>query len=242
MSAPRAACVGPVLMTFAGMAVLLYVAGRNYYNLYTVNSRATTDQNNKTINRRQLSHISHHKSQHHRKRSSRLGVCRSAECIKVAKYINNSLNKSADPCQDFYNFACGNWKKHNPLPKSYNDFNTFSKLSHRIERQLRDLLADSIKIDDRTMEHQSIQKAKDFYKSCMDVKEIEQLGALPMLNFIKSIGSWAVAGKKSWRKPRWNIYKVLKHVQKLYYPAPPFFSVEVTNDHLNSTKHLIKVK
>lgn len=241
MSAPRAACVGPVLMTFAGMAVLFYVAGRNYYHLYTENSKVRVDPTNNTINRRGI--FSRRKSGHTEERKlPRHGVCRSPECLHVASHIKNSLNESADVCQDFYNFACGSWKQHNPLPKSYNDYNTFSKLSHHIEKQLKGLLEDSFEADSRTLEHNSIRKAKDFYRSCMDVEEIERLGGLPMNNFIKSIGSWAVAGRKHWRASRWNVYKVMKHVQKFYYPASPFFSVEVTNDHLNSTKHLMKVE
>ncbi|XP_028397570.1 endothelin-converting enzyme 2-like isoform X2 [Dendronephthya gigantea] len=238
MSAPRAACIGPVLMTFAAMAVLLYIAGRNYYDLHTERYEETTDSDNNTsVKRRE---ISRKPLEHHRETKS--SVCRSPECLDVAKHIRGSLNMDINPCEDFYNFACGNWKKHNPLPKSYNDFNTFSKLSHHIERELRGLLEDNIKIGSRTIEQASVRKAKHFYKSCMDVEEIERLGALPMLNFIESIGSWAVAGKKKWQARRWNIYKVLKHIQKLYYPASPFFSVEVTNDHLNSTRHLIKIE
>ena len=235
MSAPRAACVGPVLMTFAAMAVLFYIAGRNYYDLYTEKSEESTDSNTTLIKRREVVHSS---QQHHKLRKSR--VCRSPECLEVAKHIRGSLNMNIKPCEDFYNFACGNWRKHNPLPKSYNDFNTFSKLSHHIERQLKGLLEDK-DIDSRSIEQESVRKAKHFYKSCMDIDEIERLGPLPMLNFIESIGSWAVAGRKKWQASRWNIYKVLKHIQKLYYPASPFFSVEVTNDHLNSTRHLIKV-
>lgn len=240
MSAPRAACVGPVLMTFAGMAILFFVAGRNYYDLYTESSEETTDSNNTLIKRRELlkTNISEEYTKA-RKSSSR--VCLSQECLEVAKHIRESLNVNTNPCEDFYNFACGNWKKHNPLPKSYNEFNTFSKLSHHIEKQLKELLEDDTKMDSRSIEQASVRKAKHFYESCMDVDEIERLGALPMLNFIESIGSWAAAGKNSWQASRWNVYKVLQHIQKLYYPASPFFSVEVTNDHLNSTRHLIKV-
>lgn len=233
MSAPRAACVGPVLMTFSAMAVLFYIAGRTYYDLYTDKSEETTDSNNTLIKRRELVHSL---QKHHDR------VCRSPECLEVAKHIRDSLNMNIKPCEDFYSFACGNWKKHNPLPKSYNDYNTFSKLSHHIERQLKGLLEDDTKIDSRSIEQASVRKAKHFYKSCMNVNEIERLGPVPMLNFIDSIGSWAVAGKTYWRASKWNIYKVLKHIQKLYYPASPFFSVEVTNDHLNSTRHLIKVR
>ena len=233
MSAPRAACVGPVLMTFAAMAVLFYIAGRNYYDLHSERSEETTDSNDTSTKRRELIHTLPKEGKSH--------ICQSDECLEVARHIREALDMNFQPCEDFYNFACGNWKKHNPLPKSYNDYNTFSKLSHHIEKQLKELLEDDINIDSRSIEQASVRKAKHFYKSCMDMGEIEKLGPLPMLNFIESIGSWAVAGRKKWQASRWKIYKVLKHIQKLYYPASPFFSVEVTNDHLNSTRHLIKV-
>lgn len=236
MSAPRAACIAPVLTTFLAMAVLFYIAGRNYYRLYSDSSEETMDLDNDTsIKRRELK--SSLKQQQNIDKKSL--VCRSRDCLEVAKHIRSSLNLNVKPCEDFYDFACGNWKKHNPLPKSYNDYNTFSKLSHHIERQLKGLLEENL--DSRSIEQTSVNKAKYFYKSCMDIEEIERLGPLPMLNFIDSIGSWAVAGNLSWQASNWNIYKVLKHIQKLYFPASPFFTVEVTNDHLNSTRHLIKV-
>ncbi|KAJ7377717.1 hypothetical protein OS493_027279 [Desmophyllum pertusum] len=85
------------------------------------------------------------------------------------------------------------------------------------------------------------RKQETFYGSCMDDKQIEALGPKPMLDFIREIGSWSICQDGSWNKTSWDIYKVLQQLQSTYYPAPPFFSVEVTNDHLNSTKHLIKV-
>jgi len=75
----------------------------------------------------------------------------------------------------------------------------------------------------------------------MDEKQIETLGAKPVLDFIHQIGSWNICQDGSWNKSSWDIHEVLQRLQSSYYPAPPFFSVEVTNDHLNSTKHLIKV-
>jgi len=131
--------------------------------------------------------------------------------------------------------------KKNPIPKSYNDYSTFTKLSKLIEGELSGLLRDSNMSHDQDYENDALVKARNFYQSCMDEHKIEQLGPRPMQDFIKQIGSWSICNDGSWNKSSWDIHKVLRYLQSTYYPAPAFFSIEVTNDHLNSTKHLIKV-
>lgn len=173
----------------------------------------------------------------------KLEVCRAPECVKVAARIEKALNTSVEPCEDFYRFSCEGWMKRNPIPKSYNDYSTFTKVSQDIETQLHGLLKkhDKFLDDENNTAYEALRKAKDFYQSCMDEEEIEKLGPKPALNFIHEIGSWSLAKDGSWNKSKWDPYAVLRNLHRSLFPAPPFFSVEVTNDHLNSTKHLIKV-
>ncbi|XP_073253544.1 endothelin-converting enzyme 2-like [Porites lutea] len=172
---------------------------------------------------------------HNRKNSE---ICTAHECIQVAEYIKKSIDSTVNPCSDFFQFSCGGWIKRNPIPKSYNDFSTFTKLSKDIEKEIYELLQMS---HDGAPQNEALVKTRDFYSSCMDTVAIERLGAKPMLDFIREIGSWSICNDGSWNKSAWDIHEVLKYLQSTYYPASPFFSVEVTNDHLNSTKHLIKV-
>lgn len=43
----------------------------------------------------------------HNKTSKRL--CSSSDCVRAASYLLESMDLEADPCEDFYQFTCGNW-------------------------------------------------------------------------------------------------------------------------------------
>lgn len=167
------------------------------------------------------------------------GVCTSKECVTVAKKIRDALNASADPCEDFYNFACGGWQKSHNIPSSENEITSFTVLSKEIEYAIHDLLNEPPKDE----ESNALQKARDFFASCMNTSHIEELAGKPANDFLADIGGWPVCNSEKWEKTEkeWDVYKILQDLQRQYYPAPSFFTVEVTNDHLNSTKHLIKI-
>ena len=169
---------------------------------------------------------------------STAGVCKSKECLEIARNIKEAMNVSVSPCDDFYTYACGGWKSKNPIPSSENEITAFTKLTKKIEQKVYKLLQEPPKDG----ESEALVKARKFYDSCMDTEEIERLGAKPAKEFIKSIGGWALCNNSGWESDGWKVHQTLRKLQGEYYPAPPFFTVEVTNDHLNSTRHLIKVR
>lgn len=165
-------------------------------------------------------------------------VCQTNDCKRVAKYINASMDYSKDPCVDFFDYVCGGWIKANPIPKSSSTYSTFAKLNGRVERNLRHILEKGISASSKKLFH----LPKDFFESCMDLKTIDHLGDKPLRDLINDIGSWSINSKSGWNEDDWDLEKTLLNIHKSYTSAGgPLFSVHISDDPINNTRHIIEI-
>ncbi|MGC2661536.1 MAG: M13 family metallopeptidase, partial [Bryobacteraceae bacterium] len=88
-----------------------------------------------------------------------------------------AIDQSANPCQDFYQYACGNWVKNNPIPADESRWGRFNELLDRNELILRNIAEDAEKHENRSALDQKIGA---FYGSCMDEGVIERKGTGPL--------------------------------------------------------------
>ena len=89
-----------------------------------------------------------------------------------------SMDKSVNPCTDFYRYACGSWIKNNPIPPDQARWNVYAKLQEDNERFLWGILEESAK---PSTQRSAVQREiGDFFHACMDEPAVEKAGAAPL--------------------------------------------------------------
>jgi endothelin-converting enzyme/putative endopeptidase len=86
-----------------------------------------------------------------------------------------SMDRTADPCADFFQYSCGGWIQHNPIPPDQSSWSLYAKMQDENLMRLRGILeAAAVPDAKRTA---ATQKIGDYYAACIDEKAIEAKGA-----------------------------------------------------------------
>ncbi len=88
------------------------------------------------------------------------------------------MDRSVDPCEDLYTYACGGWEQANPIPADETSWSVYGKLSVEVHRYLWGVLDELSRPSITRTPDQ--QKLGDYFAACMDVAAIEQAGIAPL--------------------------------------------------------------
>ncbi|UOG76144.1 M13 family metallopeptidase [Hymenobacter tibetensis] len=100
-----------------------------------------------------------------------------------------NIDPSVSACQDFNQYASGNWYKNNPIPAAEVRWGSFNELSDKNNAVMRQILQEAA-ANTSAAKGSNAQKVGDFYASAMDTVAIEQAGLKylqPELNRIQAI-------------------------------------------------------
>jgi endothelin-converting enzyme/putative endopeptidase len=103
----------------------------------------------------------------------------------------SAMDPSADACTDFYQYTCGGWQQHNPIPADQARWSVYGKLYQDNQRFLWGILDGLAK---NTAERSPAQQQiGDYFAACMDEGAVETLAAAPLKPYLDRIT--AIASK-----------------------------------------------
>uniref|UniRef100_A0A8K9X8N8 Neprilysin n=1 Tax=Oncorhynchus mykiss TaxID=8022 RepID=A0A8K9X8N8_ONCMY len=103
-------------------------------------------------------------------------------CLCAASRLLENMDANVDPCDNFYQYACGGWLKKNVIPETSSRYSTFDILRDELEVVLKGVLERSVK-----GEASALTKAKTLYRSCTNESESYLLSSNQLSPLLKPI-------------------------------------------------------
>ncbi|XP_036415110.1 membrane metallo-endopeptidase-like 1 [Colossoma macropomum] len=169
--------------------------------------------------------------------STESNVCTTPDCVTAAARLLQNMDPSVDPCQNFYQYACGGWLERHVIPETSSLHSVFNILRDELEIVLKGIL-ETEKEQDRL----AFKKAKMLYRSCMNESVIEQRDSQPLLKLIDSIGDWPVASEdwNSTAEETWKLEDTLAALNA-HYNKKILLEMFVWPDDRDSSRHIIHI-
>lgn len=97
--------------------------------------------------------------------------CASLSCVHASATILQKLNSDVDPCDDFYEFACGSFLEQQHTPDEKSTVDTIALMSDKLTEYLLTLLLQPSEGVDSKLH----KLAKTFFNNCFDAGELSEM-------------------------------------------------------------------
>uniref|UniRef100_A0A914CY12 Uncharacterized protein n=1 Tax=Acrobeloides nanus TaxID=290746 RepID=A0A914CY12_9BILA len=165
-------------------------------------------------------------------------VCTSRECANIAAFFAANLNEKVNPCNDFYDYACGNYELTRELQANKPLRHTIIDAQTLLHKQIKTVLEEPISERDKPWD----KLAKDYYTKCLDETALQSNGRAATLSLLDSIGGWPVLMNESdWKEFGYNWETYTAEVLNKTGITAILFEISVSHDPNNSSVTVIEL-
>ncbi len=124
------------------------------------------------------------------------GECLSTPCLDTAARLTASMDTTVDPCNNFYQYACGGWQQRHVIPPDRSDVTVLAVVTDRNDERLRELMESPIM---RNTTLSTERKVKEFFASCLhDYGRMKEGGTVLLQGIQNELGGWYEADPDGW--------------------------------------------
>lgn len=166
-------------------------------------------------------------------------LCTTPGCINAAASILNRIDGTVQPCDDFYDFACGQYVRETSatMPDDKIVIDMFSSVYDRIEAQLKSIINEPIQAN----ETKAFQLSKRLNASCMNRTAVEMLGLKQMNAILDAFGGWPVAKGSAWNESAFDWIDVIGRMRNIGLATSYIFSLSIGANFKNSSMQTLRV-
>ncbi|XP_031782466.1 neprilysin-2-like [Nasonia vitripennis] len=164
-------------------------------------------------------------------------ICLTEGCYNAAQLIRNNINETADPCNNFFDFACGGFVSKAVVSDSKPATGYLHVVQEKVMKEVSELLQEIIDLT----EPRIFELAKQYFKTCLDQTSNENIGLLSLSEIVGQQGGWPLILGDSWQENEFDWAETDIKLRRIGFISQYLMKFYVFNDLYNSSRNLLHI-